>query len=151
MEREYEEELCDDAISGEVVIKELVEAPRKVETETYKKHGEYEKAPIVECRKSTGKAPVGVNRVDTNQGDKENPEHRCRLVAKEIKKDKRDDLLAAAPPLEAKKTLFSFSASMPGIRSDCGDVARACFHAGARRNAHVDSSIAYSRRASAGC
>ena len=32
-----------------------------------------------------------------------------RLVAKEIKADRRLDLFAAAPPLEAKKLLFSFA------------------------------------------
>ena len=58
--REYEGELYYDAISGEVMIKELVDAARKVEMETFKKHDVYEKAPIEECWKSIGKAPVGV-------------------------------------------------------------------------------------------
>ncbi len=40
-----------------------------------------------------------------------NPECRARLVAKEIKRDARDDLFAATPPLEAKKLLFSSSQS----------------------------------------
>ena len=31
------------------------------------------------------------------------------MVAKEIKLDKRDDLFAATPPLEAKKILFSLA------------------------------------------
>ena len=44
--------------------------------------------------------------VDANKGDKENPEYRRRLVAKEIKRDKREDLFAATPPLEAKTVLF---------------------------------------------
>ncbi len=43
--REREEELHDDAISGEVAMKELVEAARKVELEMWKKHGECEKVP----------------------------------------------------------------------------------------------------------
>ncbi len=75
----------------------------------------YEKVPIEECWKETGKAPIGVKWVDTNKGDKERPEFRCRLVAKEIKKDKREDLFAATPPLEAKKMLFSLWASMAGM------------------------------------
>ncbi len=78
--KEYEEELYHDAISGELMIKELVEAARKVEMETFKKHGVYEKVPIEECWKETGKALVGVKWVDTNMGDKEKPEYRCRLV-----------------------------------------------------------------------
>ncbi len=35
--------------------------------ETFKKHGLYEKVPIEECWKETGKAPVGVKWVDTNK------------------------------------------------------------------------------------
>ena len=138
--KEYEEELYYDAISGEHMIKELVEAARKVEMETFRKHGVYEKVPIEECWRETGKAPVGVNWVDTNKGDKEKPEYRCRLVAKEIKKDKREDLFAATPPLEVKKMLFSLWASVPGMRLDFGDVARAYFHAKARRKVYVELS-----------
>ncbi len=51
--------------------------------------------------------------VDANKGDKEKPECRCRLVAKEIKKDERGYLFAATLPLEAEKVLFSLFASMP--------------------------------------
>ncbi len=43
------------------------------------------------------------------QGDKVHPEYRSRLVAKEIKVNKREDLFAATPPLEAKKLLFSMA------------------------------------------
>ena len=78
--------------------------------------------------------------VDANKGDKEKPEYRCRLVAKEIKKDKREDLLAATPPLEAKKMLFSSWASVPGMCLDFGDVVRAYLHARARRKVCVELS-----------
>ena len=44
-----------------------------------------------------------------NKGDRVNPEVRARLVAKEIKTSKREDLFAATPPLEAKKMLFSMA------------------------------------------
>ena len=44
-----------------------------------------------------------------NKGDAENPEYRSRLVAKEIKKDNRDDLFAATPPLEALKLLIGMA------------------------------------------
>ena len=71
------------------MIKELVEKTRQVEMDTFKKYGVYEKRPTKECWEKTGKAPIGVKRVDTNKGDAENPEHRCRLVAKEIKRDEQ--------------------------------------------------------------
>ncbi len=45
--REREEEQYRDASSGEVIIKGLVEAQRKVEMETLKKHGVREKVLIV--------------------------------------------------------------------------------------------------------
>ncbi len=56
--------------------------------------------------------------VDANKGDKEKAEYRCMLVAKETKKDKREDLFAAPPPLEAKKMLFSLCASVPRMCLD---------------------------------
>ncbi len=62
------------------------------------------------CWRITGRALVGVTWVDTNKGDEEKPEYRCRLVAKEIKNDKRED-----------------------------DVVRAYFHTKARRRAHMGS------------
>ncbi len=107
------------------MIKELVDAARKVEMEMFTKHDVREKVPIEECWKNTGKAFAGVRWV----GDKENPEYRRRLVAKEIKKDEREDSFAAKPPLEAEKMLFPLWASLPGTRLEFGDVACACFHA----------------------
>ncbi len=96
-----------DAISGEVLDGELSKKAREAEMETFKKLEVYEKVPLEECWKVTGRAPVGAKGVDTNNGDKEKPEYRCRLVAKEIKIDKREDLFAATPPLDAKKILCS--------------------------------------------
>ena len=37
-----------------------------------------------------------------NKGGEKKREYRSRLIAQERKRDSRDDLLAAAPPLEAK-------------------------------------------------
>ncbi len=52
-------------------------------------HGACEKVPIEEQWEKVGRGAVGVKRVDANKGDKENPEDRCSLVAKENKKDER--------------------------------------------------------------
>ncbi len=54
------------------------------------------------------------------------------MVAKEIKKDKREDLFATTPPLEPKEMLFSLWASVPGMCLDFGDVVRSYFHAMAK-------------------
>ena len=83
---------------------------------------------------------MGVKWVDTDKGDKDKPEYRCRLVAKEIKEDKREDLFAATPPLEAKEMLVPLWASVPGLCLDFGDVVRAYFHAKARRKVCVELS-----------
>ncbi len=83
---------------------------------------------------SPGGSKTGRYRCDTVK-----PEYRCRLVvAKEIEKDKREDLFAATPPLEAKKVLFSLFASLPGWCLDFIDVVRAYFHTKARRRVHAD-------------
>ena len=49
--------------------------------------------------------------LDVNIGDSANPNVRCRLVGREIAKEKRDDLFAATPPLESLKTVLSLCAS----------------------------------------
>ena len=82
----------------------------------FKEHGVYVKVPLGECWKETGRQPIGKRWVDINKGDEDNPEYRGRLVAHEIKVDKREDLLAATPPLEAKKMLVSIAASSRGMR-----------------------------------
>ncbi len=93
-----------------------------------------------ECWKRPGKSQAGVKWSDANKGDKENPENHCRLVAKEVEKDTREDLFAVTPPSEAKKMLFSLWASMPGMRLDFGDAVRACFQARAKRRVYAELS-----------
>ncbi len=63
-------------------------------------------------------APTGVKWVDASEGDAKNPEGRSRLVAQEIKHAKREDLFAAMPPLEVKKTLLPRRATAEGMSLD---------------------------------
>ena len=132
-----------DDLSGEEMDPELVEAARKDEMDEHNKHNVYVKVPLRECWDETGKHPIGTRWVDTNKGDRDHPEYRCRLVAQEIKTDRRDDLFAATPPLEAKNMLVSIVASDVGMRGsermklDFIDVRRAYFHAKARRKVYV--------------
>ncbi len=81
------------AVAGEATIEELVEEASKVQMKALKKHGVSEKGPREEHGEETGESPVGVKWVDTNKGDKEKPEYRCRLVAQETKKDKREEFV----------------------------------------------------------
>ena len=107
----------------------------------------YTVVPEAECWEVTGRGPIGTKWVDVNKGDKVNPEYRSRLVAKEIKTDKRNDLFAATPPLEGKKLLFSLSVTegighdkrnrKGGMKLDFIDIRRAFFHARANRPVYV--------------
>ena len=92
---------------------------RREEMEQVKRHGVYIKASVKECLGRTGKAPIGVKWVDVNKVDESHPEYRSRLVAKEIKTEKREDLFAATPPLEAIKMLIS-AAMTEGIGYEKG-------------------------------
>ena len=77
-----------------------------------------------------------------------NPEYKSRLVAKEIKTDKRIDLFAATPPLEGKKLLFTLAVvygigcergdKKNGMKLDFIDIRRAFFHAKAKRAVYVE-------------
>ena len=96
-----------DDTTGEELDPELVRQARIEEMEEVRKHEVYEKVPIQECWDSTGKKPVAVRWLDVNKGDSVNPEYRSRLVAKDFKDSKREDLFAATPPLEALNILFS--------------------------------------------
>jgi hypothetical protein len=64
--------------------------------------------PIEEYKEKTGKMPVSMRWVDTNEGDQSRIEIRSRMAARDFKggdKD-RDDLFAETPPLEAKRMLM---------------------------------------------
>ena len=67
-------------------------------------------------------------------------------MTKEIKRDTRDDLFAATPPLEAKKMLFSLAVTdvygfiknrSSGIKLDFIDIKRAYFHAKVKRELYI--------------
>jgi hypothetical protein len=127
-----------DANTGEAFKKELVKIARADEMETFRRFGVYTKRPTKECWSETGTAPIKVKWVDINKGDTEREEYRSRLVAMEIALNKREDLFAATPPLEAKKMLFSLFASKKKMSLDFIDVSRAYFHAKARRKIYVE-------------
>ena len=83
-----------------------------------------------------------------NTGDDDNPDYRSRLVAQGLNTHKREDLIAAMPPLEAKKLLLSLAVTEgigyqtgnknKGYKVDFIDVRRAYFHAKARRLVYVN-------------
>ena len=81
----------------------LVKKARVEEMREVKKHNVYVKVPIEECWTNTGKDPIGTRWVDVNRGDDANPGYRSRLVAQEIKRDNREDLLQPLHRLRPRK------------------------------------------------
>ena len=63
---------------------ELVKNARQEEIGFFRKKGVYQKVPVEEAWKKTGKSPIRVKWVDVNKGDDDNPEYRSRLVAAEL-------------------------------------------------------------------
>ena len=98
-----------DDVTGKPLDTAKVKQARKEEMTEFAKHDVYSKVPITDCWASTGKAPLGTRWIDINKGDDENEEYRSRLVAKEIKMNRREDLFAATPPLEAKNCFFALA------------------------------------------
>ena len=136
-----------DEVSNRRLDNAEVEKARLEELRQVYKFKVYDKVPIKECYDATGKEPIGVRWLDINKGDESNKDYRSRLVAQEIKKDKREDLFAPTPPLEAKKLLFSLAVTegygyikgneKNGMKIDFVDISRAFFHADAIRKVYV--------------
>ena len=133
--------------TGEELEWDGVTQARGEEMREVHKHGIYTKVPTKECWDKTGKAPIKTRWLDINKGDKMHPEYRSRLVAKDFKRDKRLDLFAAMPPLEALKLLISLWMTEGvgwenkkgwKIKMDFIDIRRAYFHAEAQRDMYVE-------------
>ena len=83
-----------------------------------------------------------------NKGDKVNRHYRSRQVTKELKFDKRLDLVAVTRPLEAKKALFSAAVTegigykkgdwQSGMKIDFIDISRVFFQAEAIKEVDVE-------------
>ena len=97
--------------------------------------------------RQSSKAPIGTRWVDINKGDNVHPEYWSRIVAQELKVDKREEFFAATPPLEAIELLFSLAVTegigyqkgnkKKGKNLDFIDIRRAYYHAPARREVYV--------------
>jgi hypothetical protein len=147
---EYKRELAQfwDDITGRELRADKVAIAREEEMVEFRKHNVYTKVPLAQCWAQTGKKPIEVCWVDINKGDEKNPKYRSRLVAKELDLDRRDDLFAATPPVEAKKLLLSLAATegygydrsgtRAALKMDFIDVRRAFFHAPCRGEVYVE-------------
>ena len=77
------EEFYDD-VSGEALPPDLTREARKEEIKFMQDWKVWEVRTIEECKRVTGKAPIGGRWVDHNKGDADTPKIRCRYVAKDI-------------------------------------------------------------------
>lgn len=115
--------------------------------EQFYAHGVYEKLPTEKSWSATGNKRIQAKCIDIDRGDEVHGEYGSRLVAKEIKLDKRNHLFAATPPLEAKKMLLSYPMTagigyLPGeeggMKLNFIDISRAYFQADAIRDVYVE-------------
>ena len=127
-----------DDVSGMEFDPKMVKAARQEEIEYVRKIHLYDKVPISECKRTIGRMPIIVRWVDINKGDRETPNYRSRIVAREINTYNRDDLFAATPPLEALKNILSIIATAnKGEVIMVNDISLAFFHARVERDVYV--------------
>ena len=128
-----------DDISGAPLDKEKAVQARKLEIDYFKTMQVYSKV-----KREPWMKIISTKWLDVNKGDEAAPNYRARLVGREIKKDKREDLFAATPPLESLRMILSICASNqynldPEERYMVmsNDVKRAYFYAPATRPVYI--------------
>ena len=101
----------DDMNGGEELDKEKVIAARRLEMQFFKKMGVYSKVHKSEVKKSKEGKIITTRWIDTDKGQ---GAYRSRMVGREIKNDKRQDLFSPTPPLETMKLLVAQCANHQG-------------------------------------
>ena len=95
---------------------------RKKELDYFHEKQVWEKVPLSEARRVTGRPAITVRWVDVNKADDVNPDIRSRLVARQIRHNGEAAVFAPTPPLEALRTVLSIAATeMPGDGPKCRD------------------------------
>ena len=74
------EKVIKDAISGQVLEKDLVEQARREELEYFESKNVWYKRPRSEAFQKMGKAPISVKWVDVNKGDDVERNYRSRVM-----------------------------------------------------------------------
>ena len=105
-----------DALTGQVLKDELVEAARAKELQFFYSKKVWLKIPKHVARARSGRPPISVRWVDVNKGDDLSPNHRSRLVARQIRAldSSGQNYFAPAPPLEALRTVLSMATTTVG-------------------------------------
>ena len=100
-----------DSGTGQHLVEELVRTGRELEFEYFEKKSVWEKVLRSEAVARIGKAPISVRWIEANKGDDDDPNIRCRLVAREIRKACEDPIFAPTPPLESLRTILLLAAT----------------------------------------
>ena len=112
-----------DDMTGQVLRDDLVVEARKTELEFFDARGVWIKVPIQRAFERTGRPPISARWVDINKGDENEPNHRSRYVARQMKAldTSGASYFAPAPPLEALKTILSLSMTRCGLHQPIWD------------------------------
>ena len=86
-----------DGVSGKIRDGRLVQEARMEEIRAAEAMGVWRTVPRTEAYATTGKAPIGTRWVDTDNGDRDKPKVRSRLVARERKTSSELDIIVATP------------------------------------------------------
>ena len=128
-----------DDIHGVPLDREEAIKARRVEMDYFRDMGVYTKV-----KREKWMRVISTKWLDTNKGDEDHPNYRARLVGREIKVNKRDDLFAATPPLESLRMIISICASNQRQRDHrdnyiimSNDIKRAYFYAPATRPVYI--------------
>ena len=128
---EYPDELHDeyriddwceyDDITGEVLDPSLVKRGKDEEMRRFREMGVYTYASKDEAYSDPDGGIVDTRWVTVNNGTRDDPNVRCRLVAREFaEKGNRDDLFAGTPPLVSVRVLLSLLAMKRAVSTDFG-------------------------------
>ena len=127
----------DDVNQVKVLDKDKEIKARMLEMDFFKKMGVFKKVDRGEVKKNKGKI-VSTKWVDTDKG---HGGYRSRLVGREIKRDKRQDLFSLTPPLEFLKLLIAYCGKNQRTdkpkRIGVIDVSRAYFYAKCKRALYI--------------
>ena len=108
-------------ITGEVLDPALVRQAKEEEMKRFRQMEVYKYATQEEAYNDPDGVVVDVRWVTVNKGTEENPDVRCRLVAREsAEKGNRDYLFAGTPPLVSVRVLLSILAMKRASSTDVG-------------------------------
>ena len=96
-----------DNITGLPLDPELCRAARRKELVYLESKHVWVLRNISECLARTGRPPISVRWVETNEGDDSNPNVRSRLVAREMRLAGEEAVFAPTPPLETLRMVLS--------------------------------------------